>query len=78
MVIDFKNVLLHLTYKGGNKIKKYLNKKGNSILGVVVILGAVAVIITTALPKIRDAFEIRNIKSIEYFNSTDTLTNIEN
>lgn len=53
------------------------NQKGDSILGFVIILSAVAILVAAILPGFNQAFEDRQQKSVDYFNSTDTITQLE-
>ncbi|KXG73727.1 hypothetical protein [Thermotalea metallivorans] len=57
---------------------KYLkNNKGDSILGWIVVLAAVAIIGASIISAINTSLDNRKQITIEYFNGTDTITEFE-
>jgi len=53
-----------------------INSKGH-MLGWIVVLGAVAAIAATTIPKVNTAIENRKEITVQYFNGTDTITEFE-
>lgn len=59
-------------------IKKQLNcKKGTAIIEFIVVAVVVSLIAITIIPDMNNAFQNRQEQTIEYYNGTDTITELD-
>lgn len=53
------------------------NKKGNGILTFIIIIAVTAILAVTVLPPLNDAIENRIESTVDNFNGTDTITELD-
>jgi hypothetical protein len=62
---------------GSDMLKKMKNKNGNGILAFIVVISAIAIIGLAILPPLQEALTNRAELTIDYYNGTDTITELE-
>ena len=60
------------------KLKKYLKQnKGTAIIEYIVIAVVASLLAIAIIPSLNEAVENRQEKTIEYYNGTDTITELD-
>ena len=60
------------------KLKKYLKQnKGTAIIEYIVIAVVASLLAIAIIPSLNEAVENRQEKTVEYYNGTDTITELD-